>query len=199
MRSFRNIFRIALVGLFILSSAVAANADQPALSIYTSDWGLGSTNIGPQIIAALWTDGRIVWSSKSLIEGGRPLKQGKFPPEKLRALLDNLDGKGVFKNKALNQAKFGPDSQFTSISINDGKRRLKMESWHELFEINTNLVATAHGIEVLGSRSRERVMNEQPADYKAYIATWSEIRQAVSELIPKEGQPFEGEVKIKSK
>jgi hypothetical protein len=194
--------KFIITGFVMLAVAVdlrGADTNLPVIAIYTSDWGLGSTNSGPRVIAALWTDGRVVWSSASPIEGGLSYKQGRVSREKLGTLLDDLEHKGVFTNKTLAQAHFGPDSRFTTIAISDGRRRLKMQSWHELYEQNTNVVASAHGLESLGGRNRERVLESQPAEYRRFRNTWSEIRQAVTALIPKTGEPFVGKLQISSK
>jgi len=83
--------------------------------------------------------------------------------------------------------------------IEDGRRRLRMESWHELFEQNTNLVATAGGITPLGGARREDVLQKQPETYRRFRDTWSEIRQAVEALIPKTGAPYEGKIQMPEK
>ena len=182
--------------LAVILRSHAADTNLPVVAIYDSDWRLGSQHPRPRVIAALWTDGRIVWSATN---SGAPYRQGRLAPNKLNALLADLDQKGVFTNQTLTRPNVGPDSGFTTIAIDDGKRRLKMESWHELFERNTNLVATANGIEPLAGRSRERVIQRQPAEYRGYRRTWSDIRQAVTAMIPEKGEPYDGEIRISAK
>ena len=190
-------FIIAVLAILaVIASSHAADTNHPVVAIYNSDWGLFSTNPEPAVITAVWADGRIVWSGTN---GGAPYLQGSFATNKLDALLSSLDRKGAFTNQALTQPYFGPDSRFTTIAIDDGRRRLKMASWHELFEENTNLVATAHGIEPLAGRSREWVLQRQPSEYRSYRSTWSEIRQAVTAMIPKEGEPYDGDIRISTK
>jgi hypothetical protein len=188
--------RIAAVFLTILIGVLtshAAETNRPVIAIYNSDWRLGSRTPAPQIIAALWTNGTIIWSATN---AGSPYRQGRFAPDKLAVLLNSLERKGTFTNQTLTRAHFGPDSRFTTIAIDDGQRRLKMQSWHELFEQNTNLVATDNGIQSLAGRNREEVLRRQPASYKDYRNTWSEIRQAVTALIPPDGEPYPGELHI---
>jgi hypothetical protein len=151
--------------------------------------------MGFPVIAALWPDGQIVWS-ESQIKGGSPYRQGKFAPEKLDALLDTLERKQVFRDAAQFRGSFGPDAGYTIIAIDDGRRRLRMESWHESFEQNTNLVATAAGITTLRGAKREDVLRKQPEAYRRFRDTWSEIRQAVAALIPKTGDVYAGEIPI---
>jgi hypothetical protein len=174
----------------------AADTNTPNVVIYNSDWDLGSSRPGPEIITALWSDGRIVWSATN---AGAPLLQGRFAPEKLTALLDSLDKKGVFTNNTLTRPHFGPDSAFSTISIDDGRRRLTMLSWHELAEENTNSVATANGIESLAGRNRKEVLEHQPPEYQNFRRIWSDIRQKVAALIPQKGVPYSGKVTIPTK
>ena len=191
-----QIISSALVILTVMSRSHAADTNRPLVAIYTSDGRWTSERPEPQVIAALWADGQIIWSATN---SGRPYRQGRFSPDKLNTLLAKLDRKGVFTNQSLARPNVGPDSSFTTIAIDDGRRQLKMESWHEFFERNTNLVATASGIEPLAGRVRERVLQGQPAEYRNYRSTWSEIRQAVTGLIPATGEAYKGEIPISNK
>jgi hypothetical protein len=190
---------LSLCAALLLSSARAAETNAPTLIIYRF---VGARAVSGQIsfpvIVAVWRDGRIVWS-ESRIKGGPPYQQGRFPREKLDALLGTLERQQVFRDAAQLRGSFGPDAGYTTIAIDDGRRRLKMESWHELFEQNTNLVATASGITPLRGEKREDVLRKQPETYRRLRNTWSEIREAVEALIPKKGEPYEGEIQIPEK
>jgi len=186
---------LVLLAALLPTAAHAAETNAPALVIYTSGIGLSSAKPGPQFVAALWSDGRIVWS-ESRVQGAPPYQQGRFPHEKLAALMETLDRQGVFNDKALARAWLGPDSKFTTIAIDDGRRRLKMQSWHELFEQKTNLVATAAGITPLRGQKREDVLQAQPEEYRRFRNTWSEIRQVVAALIPQTGTPYADEIPL---
>ncbi len=182
--------------LLILLSTAHAATNAPTLIIYRFADGPARTGeIGFPVIAALWPDGQIVWS-ESRIKGGPPYRQGKFPREKLDALLGTLEHKQVFADAAQFRGNFGPDAGYTTIAIDDGRRRVRIESWHETFEQNTNLVATAAGITTLRGAKREDVLRKQPEAYRRLRTTWSEIRQAVEALIPKTGEAYEGEIPI---
>ncbi len=170
-----------------------AETNRPVVAVYNSDWGLGARDPGPKLIAALWPEGRVMWSATN---SGAPYRQANIATEKLQALIGTLDRMGVFTNKTLTRPYFGPDSSFTTIAIEDGGRRLVMASWHELYEENTNLVATAAGIERLEGRNREQVLQSQPAEYRNYRRVWSEIRQAISAVVPETGEPYDGELHI---
>jgi hypothetical protein len=65
-----------------------------------------------------------------------------------------------------------------------------MESWHELFEQHSNLVATAQAVTSLDGRNRDEVLREQPQNYRQFRNTWSEVRDKVAELIPLKGDPY---------
>jgi len=196
-RTIASIFCVLLL-LGAPATLRAAETKAPALVIYTIasvPVVVSSNYIGRQVNAALWSDGKIVWS-ESRTSAGPLYKEGRFPPEKLAALLDKLEHKGAFSDEALKRAWLGPDSSFTVIAINDGQRHLTMRSWHEGFEQRTNLVATANGIESLGEKKREDVLREQPEDYRRFRETWSEIRQAVAAIVPENGEPYQGQITI---
>ena len=196
-RTIASVF-CALLSLTTSPALQAAETNPPALVIYTVasiPVVVRSNYVGRQVIAVLWSDGKIVWS-ESRTNAGLLYKEGKFPPEKLAALLNTLERKGAFSDEALKRAWFGPDSSFTAIAINDGQRHLTMRSWHEGIEQSTNLVATASGIESLNGQKREDVLRAQPEDYRRFRETWSEIRQAVAAIIPEKGELYQGQITI---
>lgn len=184
-----------LITGFLQAAGRAEETNPPTLAIYTTETGRSRPHFGPKIVVALWNNGTVVWSASSF-EGGPPYQQGRFPREKLDSLLQGLESKGAFTNTALNRGWLGPDASFTTIAISDGQRRLQLRSWHELFERRTNLVATALGIEPLGTRDRAQVLREQPELYRQFQSVWSEIRRAVAELVPKTGEAYEGQIQI---
>lgn len=188
--------KLIIVGILFLASLTSTDAatNEPFITIYESNWRLGSVEPSPRIISVIWRDGRIVWSTTN---SGAPYRQSRISLIQIDSLLGALKRRGVFTNAALNKVHFGPDSPFTTILINDGHRRLKMQSWHEVFEARSNSVATAYGIEPLGKRSRESVLKQQPSEYRAYRAVWTEIRQLVRSLIPESGQPYNEKLVIR--
>ncbi len=183
----------------ILAGSIPAGTNSsasPAILIYTTVGyppppPPGETNIpGPNLVVALWADGRIIWSEKR-VAGGPPYVQGQFDRKKLDALLGSLNDQGFWTNAALQRPWFGPDSKTTRIVINDGHYQLVvMESWHELYEQHSNTVATARGLTSLNGRDRAEVLRAQPPDYRQFRNTWSEIRDKVAEMIPAQGEPY---------
>ncbi len=188
---------LLVLGAALLPPALrAAETNAPTPIIYRFVGGPARAGeIGFPVIAALWSDGRIVWS-ESRIPGGPPYRQGRFAREKLDSLLDTLERKQVFRDAARFRGNFGPDAGYTTIAIDDGRRRLRLESWHESFEQNTNLVATAGGITTLRGAKREDVLRQQPEAYRRLRNTWADIRQAVEALTPRGGKSYEGEIQI---
>jgi len=181
---------LSLAALLPKTHAADTSAD-PAILIYTTVGypPPGATNIGPHLVVALWGDGKIIWSERR-VAGGPPYFQGQFDWKKLNALLGSLESQGALTNAAFQRPWFGPDSKTTRIVVNDGHHRLTMESWHELYEQNSNTVATAQGLTPLNGRNREEVQREQPQDYRQFRHTWSEVRDTVSELIPQKSEPY---------
>ena len=96
---------------------------------------------------------------------------------------------GLFADKKLNQALFGPDSEFITVFVKSGKRQVKMESWHELMEAQSTLVVTSGCACALGGRSRLKVLRKEPSYYLFYRFVWGEIRGRLAELIPAEAIP----------
>src|SRR5262249_28647215 len=132
----RSILITSVLGL----CAATLSADEPAtrpitaaesvLAVYYQDHGLRSPAKDPGLILAAWPDGRVIWSGDRL-RGGAPYRAGQVEPKKVAALLARFENDGLFADEKLNQARFGPDSEFITVLVKAGKRQVKMESWHE--------------------------------------------------------------------
>jgi hypothetical protein len=96
-----------------------SNAES-VLAVYRQDWGLFSGG-KPAIIFAAWPDGFVVWSGDRL-KGGPPYRAAHIDPRRVTALLSRFDKDGLFADERLNDAKIGPDSQFTTLFIKSGKK-----------------------------------------------------------------------------
>jgi hypothetical protein len=160
------------------------------LAVYREGWGLASSR-GPAIILAAWPDGQIVWS-KDRLNGGTPYFAGRVDPKKVAGVLSGFEKEGLFADDKLNRAHFGPDSQFITVLIKSGKKQVKMQSWHELYEISDNIVVDHRGAVVLEGRRRLDELRKAPADYLFFRTVWSETRTKLSDLIPDEGGPSTG-------
>jgi hypothetical protein len=146
---------------------------------------------GPAVIFVAWPDGRLVWSGDRL-NGGAPYRTGRVEPEKVAALLARFEKDGLFADEKLNDAHFGPDSQYTTVLIKSGKHQVKMQSWHELFEESDKHVVDHRGVTSLDGRRRLDVLRKEPGDYLFFRFVWSETRGKLTDLIPGESTPSDG-------
>src|ERR1700722_16943412 len=92
---------------------------QSVIAVYYEDWGLFSAR-GPAIIFAAWPDGHVVWSDDR-ITGGPPYHFAQSDPQKFAKLIARFANDGLFADKKLNQANWGPDSEFNTVLIKSGK------------------------------------------------------------------------------
>jgi len=161
-----------------------------AITIYTEDRERQSAG-ATRLLVGVWSDGLIIWSHNRH-DGGPPYWSSSISPARFTSLMSELERDGVFKNKHLAGMYYGPDSKFTVIVVKNGKHRLQMQSWHELYEDRLDAVATAAGLEPLGGRSRADVLKHQPVYYQQYRATWTRIRTLVQGLVPIVGIPVHG-------
>lgn len=156
----------------------------PSISIETH-----LSNGETRMVMVVWPDGRIIWSKDSM-KGGPPLLEGTVDPAKIRQILEKLEGHGLFAKPANSLFHVGPDASSHFIHLHSGKKEAKLISWHELYEVNPNVVATSSGLGTLGDRKREDVLSGDTKEYQEFRKLWSEIRNLSAELIPKEGKPF---------
>jgi hypothetical protein len=197
-----------LVSLTLGVFATAISAEEPkvtvrpiteadsVLAVYRKDHGLGSRG-EPGLILAAWPDGHIVWSGDRL-KGGAPYRAGRIDPKKVAALLERFKKEGLFSDETLNQAHFGPDSEFHTVFIKTGKQQVQMQSWHELFEESDNLVATERGVSALEGRRRLDVLRKATPEYLYFRAVWSETRSRLSGLVPAESTATAGQAVMKA-
>ena len=85
-------------------AAGSAAGTNTVLAIYTEDCGLGSAG-EPQLVLAVWGDGRIVWSDDRL-HGGSPYHAARIAPVRLHSLLSKFERDGLFAEKSLAQLEF---------------------------------------------------------------------------------------------
>jgi hypothetical protein len=113
-------------------------------------------------------------------------------------LLARFDKDGLFGNEKLNQAHFGPDSQFITVLIKSGKKQVRMQSWHELYEASGNVAVDQDGASLLDGRRRLDVLRKASAEYLFYRTVWSEARSKLTDLIPSESTPSAGKPFMKA-
>jgi hypothetical protein len=179
--------QISSKGFTVYMPAVVREPTHPLVAVYYNDWRLIPRVIGPQVIVAIWRDGRVVWSLAP-IKGGRPYRTGRITPGKLRELLAELEKKGTFKDPNRRASYLGPDSEFITIAIADGMKRLNISSWHEVYEVNPGTLAIAQALISLNGRSREEVLAGEPESYRRFRALWGELRQRLRDMLPRRGE-----------
>jgi hypothetical protein len=138
-------------------------------------------------ILAAWPDGVVVWSDDR-VRGGPPYRLARIePPEIARTAAHASQG-----GRWVGERRVGPDARWTHMTVHVGPESvIDIGSWHEIHELEPNLVVTATGIEPLGDRSRARVLARQPADYRAFRSRWDAVKAAALALIPTAGRPVE--------
>jgi hypothetical protein len=125
---------------------------------------------GTQVVLAIYEDGRIVWSQDQS-GGGPPYLVRAIDEKDIKVTIESLESMGVSSDRSLNVPNWGPDATHAAIAIADGPRTLLMESWHEIFESDSNIVVTSRGVEALNGRNRQAVLNSQPRSYRYYRKT----------------------------
>jgi hypothetical protein len=184
------------LSLFLLSPSPFA-VDEPketirpiteadsVIALYWDDWGHFASE-GRRIILAAWPDGYIIWSGDRL-KGGAPYFAGQIEPKKFATLLARFDKDGLFADEKLTHLDRAIHSQFITVFIKSGKKKVEMQSCHELMEGAYDVVADQRGVTSdLEGRRRLDVLRKAPADYLFYRFVWAETRAKVSDLIPVE-------------
>jgi hypothetical protein len=184
-----------LFGL-LLTVISAYGQGLPAVAVFTEDWSLGSTNIGPRFLTAVWPDGRIIWA-RNQQEGGPPYLTAKIEPVKVQTLLEQFAKPGVFDKPGLRRSWFGPDSSFQVIWLQSGTNTTRLETWHELFERNPKLVVISGGVTTLNRRKREDVIRTDSKEFRDFRQLWTDLRAAVTGLIPADGRDYWGTLELK--
>ncbi len=168
-------------------SEFAADAPTQDIAIYIVEGRLGAYE-PPRMIFCAWSNGEIAWSHDRL-NGGPPYKTANIGSTSVKAALVKMRSIGVRDAIRSRSAWYGPDSQFTTISINDGGQSLKMESWHELIEARGTHYAGSGGEMDLDGRSLLHSLSQESTDYLTYRLAWLEARLAILDLVPDCGDP----------
>ena len=139
---------------------------------------------------AAWPDGKLVWSQDQT-KGGPPFQFAQIDPATIQAMLNRFEKEAVFKKGGPRRSWFGPDSSYHSIWLKSGEQHTKIQTWHELFEVNPKLIAINGGITSLNGQNREEVIQADTKEFQAFRKLWTDLRTSISALIPKEGKPYD--------
>ena len=169
----------------------------PFLAIWVENWGWGAGRTG--LIAAIWDDGRIVWSSDS-ITGGPPYKEAKIDTDGVAAMVSQLAESGTLSKEEFQNAHFGPDSTFTVINMRHNDAMFSLASWHDIAEAGSEtVVGASYGLTTTGGKSREEFLKDEPEEYLEFRDVWQRIRDTVSGSLPDDGIPVTASIKTADK
>jgi hypothetical protein len=143
----------------------------------------------PGLVMAVWPDGTAIWSDDRTV-GGPPYRSGHVDPKRVAAALKRIGADGYFDDESLGQLYVGPDAGSTILLAKAGKKKVDMQSWHELYEGN-GAVAREGGLGT-AEGSRLAALKAESAKYLYYRMAWSELRGQMTALIPNESRPVEG-------
>lgn len=130
------------------------------------------------LVLAAWPDGRVVAGDDPL-RGGPPYHEGRVTPEQVartRARLEEATAQTTRKSFAI------PDAGCRQLFVSCEGPDRSLASAIELFENGPSLVATDHGIEALGDRRREDVIERQSEEHRAFRTAWSRCLEALQDL-----------------
>lgn len=142
----------------------------------------------PKILMAAWPDGRVVWP-RDKQKGGPPFLESFVNPAIMESALSKFRKDGVFEKDSFRHSWVGPDSTYHSIWLSHGGKHTRVESWHELYEVNPDVIVVNGGITILEGRKREDVIASDTKEFQAFRKLWSELRAMIDELTPKRGTP----------
>lgn len=166
----------------------SVTASECVIAVFSRSLGMRlDRNQSVKIVVVVWGDGTIIWSS-DLVRGGGPYRKAKIDPEKISNVLSQLSNRGAFDVSHLAEPKMGPDSTFTTILIRSLGRELKMESWHELQEVDGKGIASNDGVGPLYGKKLWSSLENEPSDYLHYRMCWLEIKLAAFSLLPTSGE-----------
>ncbi len=171
------------------NAAGQTNSTRPVITIYTKTPNWVGAPVGPHLLAAVWPDGRIVWSHDKT-HGGKPLWHAKVDPAQVKSLLEDLEKDKIFSDRHMQKNYLVGDIQRYTIRLHHKNQNVTFHSCHELFERNPSIVVTAKSVESLEGRTREQVLAEQPADFRRFKSTWNKIRTAVRNWTPEKGKQY---------
>lgn len=197
----KNLFTLLIAWLLVscaakqpLTSPGLAAAPSIALTIdgggMNADW-----ESYPRILMVAWPDGRVVWSVDQE-EGGPPFREASVNPTTIKTTLTKFEKNGVFQKDTFRHSWFGPDSTYHSIWLCHEDKHTRVETWHELFETNPNLVVVNGGVTSLDGRKRADVIASDTKEFQEFRKLWTDLRSELTALTPKKGSPLDGPLKL---
>jgi hypothetical protein len=173
----------------------ASDSRPPAIAITVAGGRCQTDSThSPRVIVAVWPDGRIIWSEDPK-GGGPPFREAKIEVAKIEDVFSKFEKRSVFEG-SFRRSWFGPGATYHSIFLDDGRRRARVESWHELFETNPDLVVIDGSITSLRGRAREDLLATNNPEFRAFRELWADLRTAIASLIPEEGAPVDKPVEL---
>lgn len=128
---------------------------------------VGYTGPMDALIVAVWSDGRIVWSSNRKT-GGAPYLTASVSPDRVQQLLADLKSAGFFEETYENY--YPPDASHTVLAADSGPQRKRLATWMDLVRPGAN--------------------NYEPRPHeKHFREVWTPSRAAIEAIIPAHGEP----------
>lgn len=171
------------------ASGEKTSATTPAVKVFVNQRyamrGTGA-DTGPRLIAALWPDGRMIWSENT-IQGGPPYRSGRASVQAVDRMFDRLKRAGMFKGGGAKWRNWGPDASFTVMDIETDAGTIHMESWHELMGDSQARAKTGEGLKLpeLEEASDVELSKDRPG------TVWDFVRASLAAMRPEAGEPTE--------
>jgi hypothetical protein len=191
-----SLFALSSIAAIVTAQAPKVDSKRPVstaetiVAIYARE-GWVKEFKGPTLVMAVWVDGSAVWS-EDRSAGGPPYRSGRVDSKRLTSVIARIEADGYFDDDSLGQLRLGPDAGSTVLLARAGKKAIRMESWHELYEGN-GAVAGDRGL-YSSKEQRLAALKGEPAKYLHYRLAWSELRGYLTSLIPSENRPIEGKL-----
>lgn len=171
------------------ASGDKTGATTPAIKIFVNQRyamrGPGADR-GPRLVAALWPDGRMIWSENT-IQGGPPYRSGRASAQAVDRMFDRLKAAGVFEGGGTKWRNWGPDASFTVMDVETGAGTIHMESWHELMGDSRSRAKTGEGLELpeLEEAADVDLSKDRPG------TVWDFVRASLTAMRPRQGTPVD--------
>lgn len=166
---------------------IKGGENAPIIAVWREGGNSPLKSFGPYVIAAMWPDGRSIWSEDKVL-GGAPYYQGRISPEVLSKTLREFEADKAFSAPNMRRDYVGPDAIYTVIYLALPGHAFYRSSWHEISELDPTTVATSSVLARLNGKTRDQVLAGDTQDYLNYRALWKRIREKVSSLLPRNGE-----------